>query len=61
MSENNTTKIEKNLNQEERVTVRISINETDAADILNQYRAPFPALEDLDEIHLIIRRGSVEE
>lgn len=60
MSENNNTNSEENLNEEEKVTLRIVINETDAVDILNQFRAPFPAIDDLDEIHLIVRHNKTK-
>lgn len=57
MTEDFNTDTEEILNEEKkRITMRVNINEIDAADILAQLNVPFPPLTDLDEIHLVITK-----
>ena len=61
MSDDINTNGGEDLNEDAKITVRVNISETDAADILAQLNANFPAIADLDEIHLMIYRKTNEE
>lgn len=39
---------------DERRTVRIPVNRVDAENVLSQFNAPLPPIDDLTEIHLVI-------
>lgn len=57
MSENSSTEQSQVLSRDTKFTVSIRINEVDAGDIMRQFGVQFPNIEDLDEIHLILREN----